>query len=135
MVKKLQIEQYVTFLGEVNEKILPSLYSGADLFIFPSFVEGYGFPVIEAMACGTAVICSDIPSLRELAAGAALLVDPGDINMITQAIHKILRNYRLREEISQKGNNRYRQFNWIDTAQKTHDVYQHVFKTFTGSSS
>jgi glycosyltransferase involved in cell wall biosynthesis len=126
LVMKHGIEDSVTFVGEVDEKELASLYSGADLFVFPSKIEGFGLPVIEAMACGTPVICSTTNSLREIVSGAAWTVEPNHIGSLAEAIVQFLRSPKLRQTFIKKGLNRSTQFTWEATARATHLVYQKV---------
>ncbi len=80
----------VRFTGFVEEADLPALYAAADLFVYPSLYEGFGFPVLEAMACGTPVITSNLSSLPEVAGDAALLVDPHDMNALANAMQQVL---------------------------------------------
>ena len=85
-VAALELGDSVTFLGPVAEADLPALYAGAELFVFPSLYEGFGLPVLEAMACGTPVICSNVSSLPEVAGSAALQVDPRDTDALAAAM-------------------------------------------------
>jgi len=126
LVEKLGLEPSVDLIGTVDESLLSVLYSGADLFVFPSLAEGYGFPVIEAMACGTAVVCSDIPSLREVTAGAAVLTDPRNPEQIAESMRLLLADHRLRKDSAQKGIERLSQSSWRDTALKTHAAYRQM---------
>lgn len=126
LVEQLGLKTSVRFLGEVGEDDLSALYSGADLFVFPSKIEGYGLPVIEAMACGTPVVCSNSGSLPEVADGAAWMVEPDNIDSLSNAIDQLIRSPNLREKFSQKGIVRSDQLSWESTAQATHLVYQKV---------
>ena len=85
-VAALGLSDSVAFLGPVAGADLPALYAGAELFVFPSLYEGFGFPVLEAMACGTPVICSNVSSLPEVAGSAALQVDPRDTDALAAAM-------------------------------------------------
>lgn len=103
---------------------LPNLYSAATMFIFPSLWEGFGIPVIEAMACGTPVITSNSSCLPEIAGGAALLVDPYSVDEITGAMEKINSDGVLQRSLSTAGIERTRQFAWRRTAEQSLEVYK-----------
>jgi glycosyltransferase involved in cell wall biosynthesis len=102
------------------------LYSHADLFVFPSLYEGFGMPVIEAMACGAPVVTSDRTSLPEVAGDAALLVNPEDDEALAGAMTRIHRDASLRESLRAKGFERARQFTWERAARQTIEVYREV---------
>jgi glycosyltransferase involved in cell wall biosynthesis len=114
----------ILFVGAVAEEELPALYSGAALFAFPSLYEGFGLPVLEAMSCGTAVICSNTSSLPEVAGDAALQVDPLDVKMLAEAITRLLHDDGLRESLAARGLARAGQFSWEAAAQATLALYQ-----------
>jgi glycosyltransferase involved in cell wall biosynthesis len=105
---------------------LPGIYSGAAVFVFPSLVEGFGFPPLEAMACGTPIVASNIPVLQETLGGAAITVPPDDPKLLALAIHKVLTNAFLRRSLIERGAERARQFNWPDTADRMVAVYEEV---------
>lgn len=127
VVTDLKLEKKVRFLGRVTELELVTLYSMATLFAFPSFFEGFGVPPIEAMACGTPVITSNISALPEVAEGAALLVDPYDIDALADAITRLTGDENLREELRQKGYERVKQYTWAISARKMLNVYQKLY--------
>jgi glycosyltransferase involved in cell wall biosynthesis len=102
---------------------LPVLYSAARQFVFPSLWEGFGIPVIEAMACGAPVIASDVTSLPEIAGDAALLVDPESVDAIADAMIRLDTNPELRETLIARGLARARAFTWENCARATRDVY------------
>ena len=81
-LRELGLEDRLLFTGYVPDEDLPAIYSAADLFVFPSLYEGFGLPVLEAMACGTPVVCSNASNLPEMAGDAALLVDPTDVRAL-----------------------------------------------------
>ncbi len=114
----------VLFLGDVAEADLPALYSGATLFVFPSLYEGFGLPVIEAMACGVPVACSNASSLPEVAGDAALLFDPTDEQAIAEAISQGLHNADLRTRLRQRGFAQAARFSWQQTARLTLEAYR-----------
>jgi glycosyltransferase involved in cell wall biosynthesis len=113
----------VRFLGPVPDEDKPALYAGADLFIYPSVYEGFGLPPLEAMACGTPVVCSNRTSLPEVVGDAALLVDPEDDENLLTGILKLLVDADLRAELGARGRRRARQFTWEKTAEATFWVY------------
>ena len=112
----------IVFTGFVPQGDLPDLYCASDVFVFPSLYEGFGLPVLEAMACGTPVACSNTSSMPEVAGDAALLFDPGDSEAIASALRNLLTDADLRADCIRKGIERSRLFNWSTTASKTLDV-------------
>ena len=116
----------VHFTGYVEEEDLPALYNGASLFVFPSLYEGFGLPVLEAMACGTPVITSNTSSLPEVAGDAAILVDPENVEAIVEAMRRVLADRALAAELQAKGLERAKQFTWERTARETIAVYEKV---------
>jgi len=122
----LGLDNAIRFLGPVPEADLPALYSGATLFVFPSLYEGFGLPVLEAMACGTPVICSNTSSLPEVAGEAAVMVNPLDVDELAAAMERVLGDSALREEMSGKGVMQARRFSWERTARETLKVYESV---------
>jgi len=117
----------VKLLGFVPDQDLAGLYSGAKAFIYPSLYEGFGFPVLEAMACGCPVITANISSLPELGGQAALYVNPYKISQIAEAIKVVLDlSSEKRQAIIQKGLIQAKQFSWKKAAQQTLDVYKEV---------
>lgn len=116
----------IIWLGPVPEADLPPLYSAASLFVFPSLYEGFGLPVLEAMACGVPVICSDTSSLPEVVGDAALLVDPADGQALAAAIAGLLGNEARREEMKGKGLQQAARFSWERTAVMTLRIYREV---------
>jgi glycosyltransferase involved in cell wall biosynthesis len=127
-MKRLHLENKIILPGYVPDEHLPGLYSSAEAFVYPSLYEGFGFPVLEAMACGTPVICSNTSSLPEVAGDAAILLPPGDINIWEQAIRKILKDDQLRADMRRKGLQQAARFTWEKTARKTLDVYQELLR-------
>jgi glycosyltransferase involved in cell wall biosynthesis len=123
-VAALGLAESVVFLGPVAEGDLPALYAGAELFVFPSLYEGFGFPVLEAMACGTPVICSNISSLPEVAGAAALQVDPRSTDALTAAIDSVLGDDALRQGMRREGLAQAGRFSWTRTAQQTLAAYR-----------
>jgi len=120
----LGLENAVRFLGPVPEADLPALYSGATLFVFPSLYEGFGLPVLEAMACGRPVVCSNTSSLPEIVDEAALTFDPLDVTEMAAKIEKALGNESLREEMKEKSLQQAAKFSWERTARETLEIYR-----------
>lgn len=111
-------------VGQVDDAQLWSLYAGAALFAFPSRHEGFGLPVLEAMSQGTPVICSDLPALRETAAGAARLLPPGDPGAWAEAIEDLLGDESQMSKLAAAGRERAGRFSWEATVRATHQVYE-----------
>lgn len=123
---KSQNRNEIHFLGFVPTDDIVRLYSACELMVFPSFYEGFGFPVLEAMACGAPVICSNVSALKEIAEGYANLFDPDNIQQIAEAIEKgLLKEYR--EEMCEKAMIHVSHFDWIKTAQEVLKIYQSEF--------
>jgi len=116
----------IHFTGFVSDADLVRLYNACDCFVFPSFYEGFGLPILEAMACGRAVACSNTSAMPEVADGAGLLFDPRNPASIARAIADILLDSELRERIERRGLQRAAHFNWRKSAQATLDVYREV---------
>jgi len=123
-VEMLGLGNAVRFLGPVPDALLPALYSGATLFAFPSQYEGFGLPVLEAMACGTPVACSNTSSLPEVAGDAAITLDPTDIAALANTLSRLLTDANLRADLQERGLRRAAQFSWERTARGTLAVYQ-----------
>jgi len=121
---ELGLEAQARFLGGVPPDDLPALYGGALAFVLPSLWEGFGMPVLEAMACGTAVVCSNTSSLPEVAGDAALLFPPGDVDALGEALQRVVTDETLRGELSRRGLARAARFSWADTARRTLAVYE-----------
>ncbi|MBI2863827.1 MAG: glycosyltransferase family 4 protein [Chloroflexi bacterium] len=116
----------VCFTDYVADADLPTLYSCADLFVFLSHYEGFGLPPLEAMACGTPVICSNASSLPEVVGDAALLVSPPAIETVSGAMAAVLQDPSLGDSLAQKGRKRAREFSWERAARETLAIYQKV---------
>jgi len=113
-----ETHESVHLLGFVEDEDLPALYRSAALFAFPSLYEGFGLPVLEAMACGTPVVCSDVSSLPEVTGNAALLVDPLDTDALTGAMAHVLGDAERREEMIAHGLSQAARFTWERSARQ-----------------
>jgi len=125
-VQLLGLEDDVVFIDHVSDKDLALFYNFADLFVFPSIYEGFGLPPLEAMACGTPVICSNAASLPEVVGDAAMMVDPYETDGLANAMLSLLSNKDLCEELREKGLARAKEFTWERTARETIAVYEKV---------
>jgi glycosyltransferase involved in cell wall biosynthesis len=125
-VDTLGIKDDIIFTGWVDQEDLPVLYTGADVFVFPSLYEGFGIPPLEAMSCGTPVVTSNVSSLPEVVGDAALTVDPRNTQSIADAIHLVIQDRDLHHRLSQQGLKRAERFTWEQTACDTLDIYRGV---------
>ena len=126
VVKTLGLENDVILTGYVADEDLPYIYSKADLFVYPSLYEGFGFPPLEAMACGTPVVSSNVSSIPEITEDAAVLVNPNDTNAIAKGISEVLTNDDLRQSMIRRGLKRAKHFSWRNTAKETLDIFEEV---------
>ncbi|MEZ5285274.1 MAG: glycosyltransferase family 1 protein [Vicinamibacterales bacterium] len=128
MVHRHKLDKHVRFLGFQPQETLASFYRLANAFVFPSLYEGFGLPPLEAMACGTPVVTSNVSSLPEVAGDAALLVDPYDVDGIASGLRRILSDEALRADLVARGLARARQFSWSESVARIHAVYQRVLE-------
>lgn len=122
------LEGQVKLLGLLPDADLPTIYSAAELFVFPSLYEGFGLPPLEAMACGTPVICSNAASLPEVVGDGGILLEPCDVRALTEAIGRVLTDEHLRADLRTRGLAQARKFSWEHAARATLAVYQKVVK-------
>jgi glycosyltransferase involved in cell wall biosynthesis len=118
----------IQFFGFVSDEDLLQLYNACDLFVFPSFYEGFGLPALEAMACGRAVVCSHTSALPEVVDGAAILFDPYAIDEIVRALAGLLLDSELRVRMERLGLQRAAHFSWQKTAERTLAVFYDVLE-------
>ncbi|HET8783887.1 MAG TPA: glycosyltransferase family 1 protein [Pyrinomonadaceae bacterium] len=116
----------VLLTGYLHDAELCALYSACSVFVYPSLYEGFGLPLVEAMACGAPVITSDIPSIRETVEDSARLVDPLNVDELARAIVELLSNDEVRRHFSDSGSERVKAFSWERTAERTLQVYREV---------
>lgn len=119
----------VICLSDITTEQLCKIYQHASVFIFPSFVEGFGLPPLEAMAAGVPVICSNIPALAEVVGKAAIQVDPHDTSALSEAVRAVLTDADLRVRLVQLGRERASSFSWERTAYETLKIYEHVLRS------
>lgn len=132
LAAELGIANEVVFTGYVNESDLPALYSGARVYVCPSLYEGFGFTVLEAMACGVPVVCSKETSLPEVAGDAALFADARVPAEFGAAMHRVFFDYGLSAALTENGRKNLQRFSWPTAARKVLDMYEHVLRRDTG---
>lgn len=125
-VRDLGLTDQVRFVGYVPDEELPYWYNAAEVLVFPSLYEGFGMPMVEAMACGTPVIAANTSSLPEAAGGAALLFAPHDRQTLAEHLTAVLQNPTLAATLATKGLQQAKQFSWAKAGQETADIYQNL---------
>lgn len=125
-IEKQHVRDRVHFTGVVPEAELPPLYRGAEALVFPSLYEGFGLPVLEAMACGTPVVTANTTAMPEVAGDAALLVDPTSVQQIANSIERVVNDTSLRLRLRNKGLARAAQFSWSRTNDRVNEVLNSV---------
>jgi glycosyltransferase involved in cell wall biosynthesis len=129
LVRELNLEKRVHFVGFIPDEDIPAFYNRAEVLLFPSLYEGFGIPVLEAMACGCPVVTSKLGCSPEVAGGAAMLVDPYDVESIRTRTESVIRNERLRQSMIAQGLQRCRDFSWSKTAAVTLELFESLFVT------
>jgi glycosyltransferase involved in cell wall biosynthesis len=125
-IAALKLDNHVYFAEDPSDKELVALYNAAAMLVLPSFYEGFGLPVLEAMACGTPVVCADRGSLPEIAGDAALLVNPDDLDSLADAMEHMLDDEPLRAKMREQGFSNVARFSWERTARETLNIYKRV---------
>jgi glycosyltransferase involved in cell wall biosynthesis len=125
-LRRIQAEPGVKYLGHVDEPTLEALYQSASVLVFPSLYEGFGLPLLEAMAHGVPAVVGSAGALPELARGAALSIDPEDPNSIAGALERLLADESLRHRLGEEGRSRARSYTWETAAERTLDVLRRV---------
>ncbi len=125
-ISDLRLEGRVQLTGFVKDEDLPYVYSAADVFAFPSLYEGFGIPILEAMACGTPVVTSSVSSMPEVAGDAALLVSPYDVEALASTLWLVIDDIFLQHELCLRGFKRRKQFDWRETAKKLVRAYRRL---------
>lgn len=123
LVTSLGLEDDISFLGRLPTAEVAALYRGALAVLYPSFLEGFGLPILEAMACGAPVITSDRSSMAEIAAGAAILIDPHDVTSLAAAMQRVAGSEHLRATLREQGLRRAAEFSWERAARETLAVF------------
>ena len=119
MVADYKLDEDIQFLGGISSEELLKLYQSCGIFVFPSTVETFGNPLVEAMACGASIACSNTAAMPEVVGDAAEFFDPNNVESIAQVINKLLKNEGLRQSLSKKALKRAKAFSWQNTADKT----------------
>jgi len=126
--EELGIGEQIRFLGGVEHERLPFLYAGADVFVYPSSIETFGLPIIEAMACGAPVIGSNRTSVPEVMGEAGISVDPEDVRAMGEAIYRVLTEPGLRDDLCRRGLKRVGEFSWKRAARETLEVFEEAYR-------
>ncbi|WP_162755090.1 glycosyltransferase family 4 protein, partial [Escherichia coli] len=124
LVERGTREGWIRYLGYVPDEDLPYLYAAARVFVYPSFYEGFGLPILEAMSCGVPVVCSNVTSLPEVVGDAGLVADPNDIDAISAQILQSLQDDSWREIATARGLAQAKQFSWENCATQTINAYK-----------
>jgi len=127
-IRELDLRSSVVLTGHMPDEHIPGLYAHASMLVMPSLYEGFGFPVLEAMAVGTPVVCSDTSSLPEVGGDAAMFFAARDHRVLSQAMESVLRDRSLAGELRRKGIERASQFTWQRTAEQTFGIYRELAK-------
>ena len=125
-LQELGLQRDVIFTGYVSDEHLPLIYSNALMFVYPSFHEGFGLPVLEAMACGVPVLTSDTSALREIVGDAAITVDPTNYYALAERMKEIITSHKIRSQLKERALNHVRNFSWESCARKTLNVYENL---------
>lgn len=121
-IDRHKLNDSVIFAGQITEEQLPRYYRGASALIFPSIYEGFGLPVLEAMACGTPVITSNVAALPEISGDAAVLIDPYSVEELANAMDRVLESATLQQVMRSKGIEQAKRYSWDDVATKVRSV-------------
>lgn len=132
-VRRLKLDEDIVFTGRVEQEDLPMIYNGADLFVFPSFGEGFGIPPLEAMACGIPVITSNTTALPEVVGDAGIMINPWKNEELSEAMYKVLNDSDLRVRMKRDGLEQSKKFSWTITSEKVLKVYEEVYRKSYGN--
>ncbi len=122
-IKRQYRKEGIIYTGQVNDRELVALYKSAKCFVMPSFEEGFGIPILEAMACGTPVVSSNAGALKEIGKEAGIYFDPADLGDMTEKISMVLNSEKIRLNLISKGGKRVKDFSWKKLAKQTLEVY------------
>jgi len=128
LIEYLKLKDDVILTGYVPVEDVPLLLNGAEVLVFTSKYEGFGFPILEAMACGCPVITSNVSSMPEVAGDAAILVNPEDENEIAEAIGNVLKDDNIKKQLREKGFEEVKKFSWEKVAKETLKVIEGVLR-------
>jgi glycosyltransferase involved in cell wall biosynthesis len=123
LISALDLSGAIARPGRIEDEDLPGLFAGADALLYPTLYEGFGLPVVEAMACGTPVLTSSTSALQEIAGGYAYLVDPLDVDAIARGILLLATDPKVRADFVELGRKRALDFSWDKAAERTLEVY------------
>jgi glycosyltransferase involved in cell wall biosynthesis len=123
------IRDRVTLLPYISDEDLVKLYNQAEMLLYPSLYEGFGFPILESMACGTPVIASNTTSIPEISGNCALLIDPLNTEEIANSLLQLSEDTELRQQLIQQGKQRSAKFSWHNTAEETKKLYESIRRT------
>jgi glycosyltransferase involved in cell wall biosynthesis len=127
-MEAMDLYEHIIITGYVSDEDLPVLYQMSQLFLFPSLREGFGIPIIEAMACGVPVITSNTSSMPEVAGDAGHLIDPNKTDDIYKGMLKIMSDHTYKNELIQRGLKRSKQFSWNKMASQVLEQYEQLYK-------
>jgi glycosyltransferase involved in cell wall biosynthesis len=133
LIKEIGLQESVKILEWIPKEDLVALYNGAEVLLFPSLHENFGFPIVEAMACGCPVVTSNVYAIPEIADNAAILCDPHDYECFANAVLEVLLNNELREELVRKGLERAKLFEWSSHLSRVLDIYVKAINKFNVS--
>lgn len=126
LISKLDLDDDIHFTGRVPQMDLPAFYNLAEMFVFPSLYEGFGIPILEAMACGCPVIASKTGALPEIAGNAAAFIDPYDIDEMSATMHKVLADEDFRQDLIEKGYKQVKKFSWEKCAKEIIEAFREL---------
>ena len=124
LINELDLNDDIHFTGRIPQMDLPAFYNLAEIFVFPSLYEGFGIPVLEAMACGCPVIASKTGALPEIAGNAAAFIDPYDIDEMSDTMHKLSTDMAFRQELIEKGYKQVKKFSWDKSAKDILELFR-----------
>ena len=124
LIDDLELNEEVYFINYVSEEDLPKWYNAADVLVYPCEYAGFGLPPLEAMACGTPVITSNTTSLPEVVGDAGIMINPHDIDLMSDMIYKVITDTEFKNKLVRKGIERSKFFNWEESARRTEEIYK-----------
>ncbi len=125
-IKENKLAKNIIFTGHISDEVAFNTIKNAQMLVFPSLYEGFGFPILEAMSLGVPVVCSDFGAMKEISGNAALCANVTNIEVFSEAMKSILSNNTLKNDLIQKGIQRFKKFTWQQCAKETHLVYSNL---------